>query len=398
MITKRVTMSVILCLILVTAISFVAWRSLSSNPAITTSGSDNATFVGISTETSGSLTSNDRNNLFWTAEAGLGGVAFSTAPTYFPSLIRIEEGFATPDEDSIFVVNEQLQEKAHFPISGLGIGTQIASAGSPNFHHGAFLFNIGDSSNPNRVKVVAISTNGTRSTDRDKHASALTACDNGTIKWLEFLPNDINNVDGEGTATLVSWSTSGTIEATVIPWSFFTEPGPENHLSCDSSPATIVSEDKNGNPISIQLEYRDGIPSVRNQLPLPPTQPPAMSRFSSIINDTLYSLDKQNTLSAVNIKTGALVYRQSLMIDGPSPVSITFENSHAFLVFRPNNLHNKQAVLPIDLERPNCTGPITPLVGYDESSQKSKLERLGDSFKVATAVLPKSSSFSFNCT
>lgn len=394
---KKTTIAVLLTLILLAAGSIFLWKHSPSTPKTTRAGTENSDFIGISTETSGSLTSSDRNNLFWTSQSGSGGVAFSAAPTYFPSLLRVGAGFATPDENSILIVDQDLQKKKLLPVPDLKVGTQSASTNSLDQSQGAFLFNTSDSNSPDTGKVVAVSSNSVRSIDRGKHISALTACNDGTIKWIEFSPQDSEKVGSNGTAKIVTWSRSGEINTSDIIWKFSYEPGHENHLSCNSPSSAIISEDKDGKPISLILEDHGEKTLVKKTITLPTTPPPAMARFSTVFRDTLYSLDKESRLTAVNINTGTLEYSEQLNVDGPSPISITFEKDKAFLVIRPDKFENKQAVLPINLKNPRCTGEVVRLYGYDETSQKSKIERLGDSFMATTTTLPKSPDYQFTC-
>lgn len=394
---KKTTIAVLLTLILLAAGSIFLWKHSPSTPKTTRAGTENSDFIGISTETSGSLTSSDRNNLFWTSQSGSGGVAFSAAPTYFPSLLRVGAGFATPDENSILIVDQDLQKKKLLPVPDLKVGTQSASTNSLDQSQGAFLFNTSDSNSPDTGKVVAVSSNSVRSIDRGKHISALTACNDGTIKWIEFSPQDSEKVGSNGTAKIVTWSRSGEINTSDIIWKFSYEPGHENHLSCNSPSSAIISEDKDGKPISLILEDHGEKTLVKKTITLPTTPPPAMARFSTVFRDTLYSLDKESRLTAVNINIGTLEYSEQLNVDGPSPISITFEKDKAFLVIRPDKFENKQAVLPINLKNPRCTGEAVRLYGYDETSQKSKIERLGDSFMATTTVLPKSPDYQFTC-
>ena len=394
---KKTTIAVLLTLILLAAGSIFLWKHSPSTPKTTRAGTENSDFIGISTETSGSLTSSDRNNLFWTSQSGSGGVAFSVAPTYFPSLLRVGAGFATPDENSILIVDQDLQKKKLLPVPDLKVGTQSASTNSLDQSQGAFLFNTSDSNSPDTGKVVAVSSNSVRSIDRGKHISALTACNDGTIKWIEFSPQDSEKVGSNGTAKIVTWSRSGEINTSDIIWKFSYEPGHENHLSCNSPSSAIISEDKDGKPISLILEDHGEKTLVKKTITLPTTPPPAMARFSTVFRDTLYSLDKESRLTAVNINIGTLEYSEQLNVDGPSPISITFEKDKAFLVIRPDKFENKQAVLPINLKNPRCTGEAVRLYGYDETSQKSKIERLGDSFMATTTVLPKSPDYQFTC-
>lgn len=394
---KRTTIAILLTLILLAAGSIFLWKHSPSTPKTTGAGAENSDFIGISTETSGSLTSSDRNNLFWTSKSGSGGVAFSAAPTYFPSLLRVGGGFATPDDNSILLVDQDLQKKKLLPVPDLKVGTQSASTNSLDQSQGAFLFNTSDSNNSDTGKVVAVSSNSVRSINREKHVSALTACNDGTIKWIEFSPQDSKRVGSNGTAKIVTWKNSGKIKTSDILWKFSYEPGHENHLSCNSPSSAIISEDKNGNPLSLILEDHGEKTIVKKTIALPTIPPPAMARFSTVFRDTLYSLDKERRLTAVNINTGNLKYSEQLNIDGPSPISITFENDKAFLVIRPDKFKNKQAVLPVNLKNPRCAGESVRLYGYDENSQKSKIARLGDSFMAATTVLPKSPDYQFTC-
>lgn len=386
--SKRVAIPIVLVLVLVAGV-FLLREFLPSEPKTAGPGSAEAQYVGISTETIGKLTETDRNNIFWTSDSGEGGVAFSTAPVYFPSLLRIGQGFAAPDRDAIIWVDQDLQNKKSFPVPGLDIGMQSTMSTSLDYSHGAFTFSKGDADFPDAKKVVAVTANEARSTDREHYVSALTACNNGVIKWIEFLPYDNKEVESRGTAQIVTWSPDGDIETSHIPREFLYAPPNENQLSCDSSSHTIVSEDDNGNPVSLRLESRGKETVVKDETELPDIPPPAMARFATVFDNTLYSLDKEDVLTAVDLKEGTLQYREPLDVTGPSPVSVTFEHDRAYVVVRPDEFENKQAVLPVDLEKPHCTGKIVPLIGYDENSQKSKFERLGDSFMVTTNALPK---------
>lgn len=385
--SKRNVILILLTLILVAG-PILLWKHIPATPRITESGAEEAQYIGISTETNGPLTLTDRNNIFWTSESGEGGVYYSTVPVYFPSLLRVGKGFAFPDRDSIILVDQDLHEKRRFPVSGLGTGTQSASANSPNYMHGVFLFNTGDSTSSNSRKVVAVGSGGARSIDRENYLSALTACNNGTIKWIEFLPWNKEAIDGKGVAQIVTWTPDGEIETSDIIWDFQYEPGHENQLACDSSSHIIISEDNDGKPVSLLLKSLGEKTEVESKVDLPEIPPPAMARFSKVIQGTLYSLDKDNVLTAVDIRTGSIKYRETLDVKGPSPVSVTFDKDIAYLVVRPDHFENKQAVLPVDLKNPQCVGEVVPLMGYDEISQKSRLERLGNSFMVATSVLP----------
>lgn len=393
----RITVSVLLITAVIVG-SLLIWKSTENSETSETRKSQTATFVGVSTETAGNLTSNDRYNIFWTSEAvDEGAVAFTTAPVYFPSLFRIETGFAIPDSDSILLLHQNLRDKDVYPIPGLNTGTQSSSASSSNRKHGVYLFNIGNSTAPNARKLISFNSDRFRIVDREKYASALTACDDGTVKWLEFTPDNTTAAQGPGTAQIVTWRADDTLEFSKISWEFSREPGHENQLSCTSSLSRIISEDDSGNPLVLLLEDRGKVTHVKDEIKISNPSLPAMARFSTVFQETFYSFDEQNNLTAIDLATGRLIYKKQIDVKGPSPVSITFDNDYAFLVIRPDRFDNKQAVLPIDLKNPQCTGAVTPLLGYEDTSQISKIKRLGDSFMVATSVLPKDSDFTINC-
>ena len=110
-----------------------------------------------------------------------------------------------------------------------------------------------------------------------------------------------------------------------------------------------------------------------------------------------YSFNKDNTLTAVDLKTGQLIYSKVLDTKGSLPLSVTFENGNAYFIVRPEYLEQKQAVLPINLNDPSCSGELTPLEGYDKTSLKTRVRRLGDSSMVVTSILPTSSDTSIEC-
>ncbi|WP_224400444.1 hypothetical protein [Corynebacterium poyangense] len=143
---------------------------------------------------------------------------------------------------------------------------------------------------------------------------------------------------------------------------------------------------------------KDGVTEASKQATLSNYTPPALARFSSILRNRLFSLDGNNDLSSINLTTGAEEYRFHLNINGPSPISITYEGSLAYIVVRPDDIENKQAVMPIKLLEPSCQGEFTPLIGYDDMTQNSRLSRMGNTFKVATTVLPIDKDFSFSCS
>ncbi|MBZ8177965.1 hypothetical protein GSS88_09230 [Corynebacterium sp. 3HC-13] len=203
MIKKKIGFAVV-ALVAILSIISILWLRGSKDQKIPNDGMKNSTYIGISTETIGPLTDSDRNNVFWSSKNGNGGTAFSLTPTYFPSIIRIGKSFAVPDENSIHLVDEKLNLHKTFPVTGLGIGTQSTSSVSDNRQSGAFLFNTGSTTSPHSVKVVSVNSNGIRSIDRKDHISSPTACDNGILKWIEFIPDDGDLNEDRGTASIVT--------------------------------------------------------------------------------------------------------------------------------------------------------------------------------------------------
>lgn len=379
--------------------SFFLWRFLPSEPKLSTNQERDARYIGVSVDAGGNQLSSDRSNLFWTTNSAKGGVAATTAPVYFPSILRIGKGFATPDENSILWLSNDLQERTRHSVPGLAKGKQRFSANSPNHQHGLFTFNTGTADNSAQTKAVAVNKRGIRTIDRKHSLSALTPCDNGDMRWLEFYPTNKNEPAGPGTAKLVTWTADGHINEAKVAWDFPHEPAHENTLSCDSSKSIIMSEDGAGKPISLLLEEKNSgfNVTVRKQASLAPTTPSAKARFSTVQENVFYSLDKENKLTAVDLKTGKLIYSQALNTKGDSPLSISFEDDNAYLVVRPENFGHQQAVLPINLKKPSCFGEITPLVGYDELSFKSRLRKLGDSSMMVTSILPTGDDASIDC-
>ena len=277
-------LKILIPLVAVLAIaSLLLWNFLPPDPKLSTNQERDSRYVGVSSDTSGIQLSSDRNNVFWTANPAKGGVSHTTAPNFFPSILRISNGFAVPDENSILWLSDNLQETTKHSIPSLDTGTLKSSASSANHRQGLFTFNTGTGDAIARTEAVAINKDGIRSINRDHNLSSLTPCDSGDIKWIEYYPAKKSEPEGPGTAKMVTWTIDGNISERKIVWDFPREPAHENKLLCDSAESLIVSEDSDGNPISLLLEDQETRSSVtaKKQASLAHTAPPAKARFST---------------------------------------------------------------------------------------------------------------------
>ncbi|WP_196794482.1 hypothetical protein, partial [Corynebacterium timonense] len=141
-------------------------------------------WVGLSTPVSGSLVSTNRNVVFAASDESVKPV-FKTAPVYYPSLQRLQDGYIVPDRDRIVFLDGSLQEKTSQRIPGLGFPTMATATGASNGEAAAWTFNVGNESQPYRRLIVSIVGESINTSVRDNVPSSVRSCDDGSVVWFE---------------------------------------------------------------------------------------------------------------------------------------------------------------------------------------------------------------------
>ncbi|KAB1502747.1 hypothetical protein F7230_06950 [Corynebacterium sp. 320] len=356
------------------------------------------TFVGISTETALPLNRADKNNLFWSAEDGSGGRVHSIAPTYFPSIERISDGFVAPDRDSIIIYDDKLNERQRFEVPELGAGLQSSSRVSNNGKYAAFSFHDSPAAGEVKTQIVVANSEESRTLDVPRDIDALTVCDDGTIRWIEFDPHDKKDEFGEGSLKVKTWGLGGEPTAIELAESLPSRPSSASLLPCGLEKGYILGHDADGKRLAFPvLEGEQGL-HIGSPSTIVDVEYPSLSRFDVVQGDVFYSLDGESFLTATDLNTGKLIYKHQLDVKGPNPVSVTYDNGKAFVVARPTEFDNGQAILPVDLKNPECVGELIRLRGYNEIPKKAYVKRFGESFMVVMNVLPVDKDYTVRCS
>ncbi|KAB3519234.1 hypothetical protein GC425_09580 [Corynebacterium sp. zg254] len=395
---RLIALSVVVALGLVIGGVYI-WSSGPEKVPVPESDSATArTFVGISMETALPLNRSDKNNVFWSAEDGSGGRVHSIAPTYFPSIERIDDGFIAPDRDSIVIYDDKLNERNRFEVPDLGAGMQSFSKSSNNGQYAAFVFYESPADGDVKSQVVVANSEESRTTDLPRDIDGLTMCDDGTVRWVEFDPKNEKDKFGEGSLKVTSWGQEGEPTTIELANSFPSRPTDANLLPCGSGKGYILATDADGKRLAFPvLEGEQGL-HIGSPGTIVDVEYPSLSRFDVVQGDVFYSLDGESFLTATDLNTGKLIYKHQLDVKGPNPVSVTYDNGKAFVVARPTEFDNGQAILPVDLKNPECVGELIRLRGYNEIPKKAYVKRFGESFMVVMNVLPVDKDYTVRCS
>lgn len=195
---------------------------------------DNPVFIGISIDPIKNLSPNHAANLFALSADGSGGIFQELAPTYFPSIHR----------DSLVVVDASLKEVYRHEVARLSVGMQTQSARSPLHKSVAFSFNEGTAEVPYRHRIVSATEKTSASAMTDQRHFALTACDDGSTRWVEYFPDrGMEDPMGPGSARIVTLQADGELSEIDVEWNFPDRPSAPIILSCEDPSAYIVSEE-----------------------------------------------------------------------------------------------------------------------------------------------------------
>ncbi len=383
--------------ILVLVSGFISFMAVSKKNSALPREVGELVFIGISSEATGAMLSSDRNNVFWSGNSGTGAAVHFIVPTYFPSLNRVGGDFLVPDRDSLLVLDKSLRIKDRLDIPGLGVGVQALETSSASHKYVGYTFNVGSELAPDARKVVIANNRDVRHVDRDRFVAALTVCDSGLARWIEFEPSDANNLSGPGVGFVVAWTQTGEITERKINWEFLSIPDSESALSCQDDSGLIITEGRDGGTVVINVKVDREEFQVSKETPLKDFSPAAMARFSEVMDNKLYSLDHRQVLSVIDLESGLVEQREQLKVDGASPVAMSFDGDQAYVVVRPREFDHDQAVVAVDLKDIRCMSEPIRLVGYDQTPGQSLLARMGGSYMAVSSVLPIDQGFEIAC-
>lgn len=347
---------------------------------------DNPVFIGISIDPIKNLSPNHAANLFALSADGSGGIFQELAPTYFPSIHRLGNGFIAPDRDSLVVVDASLKEVYRHEMARLGVGMQTQSARSPLHKSVAFSFNEGTAEAPYRHRIVSATEKTSASAMTDQRHFALTACDDGSTRWVEYFPDrGMEDPMSPGSARIVTLQADGELSEIDVEWNFPDRPSAPIILSCEDPSAYIVSEED-------IIYVKDEVSPAESIGKLPAYEIPDRARFDTVSGEDYFAFTSTGMLTRINIPQAKIVYAQSIDLDGKHPVSITFDSDRAYVV---TSGDSGESLLEIDLNDPTCTSDQLSLTGFNQllTARKPKPE---PSIIIET-ILPIDPNYSLGC-
>lgn len=353
------------------------------------------TYVGISNEALGTLAKTDSANIFLSSANGEGNIVQKLAPTYFPSIERLGNGFVAPDEDSLVVFDASLDEIARHDVANLGVAVQTSSAHSPDHQTVTFAFNEGTAENQYRHRIVAATMESVTNIVTNQLPLAITACDDGSIRWIEYLPDSgMEDPLGPGRARIMRLTSAEEQKEIKVDWHFENRPGPATILQCVNENAYIDLGLDSGEILNVtESNSKPEIFSILPQFAIADR-----GRFDYVSGDDYFAFNSAGILTRINVSKGNLVYSHVLELNGYNPVSVTFDSDVAYVVVQPPDGSQEQSVYAIDLDDPTCISEELELKGFDRSAYESKIDRQGGSYIVIDTFMSIDRDWTPKCT
>lgn len=324
---------------------------------------EDPTFIGITTDPIKNLSPDNSADIFALSADGSGGIIHELAPTYFPSMHRLGNGFIAPDENSLVLFDSSLKEVIRHEVPGLSVGMQSKSAQSPTHKNVAFSFNEGTAEAQYRHRIVAATEGTVVSTMTDQYIIALTACDDGSTRWVEYFPDlGIEDPVGPGSISIMTLHANGQHDEMKIDWKFSHRPSRANVLNCNDSGAYIVTEEE-----ILHIKDKHSTPESIGQLPK--LEFADRARFDAVSGQDYYAFTSAGMLTHINIPEGKIVYEHEIDLKDTHPVSITFDSGRAYVVTESDQ---DQGLLAIDLDDPTCVSEQLVLTGFNKKLTANK--------------------------
>lgn len=345
--------------------------------------------IGIASEAVDLKRADTTTDVFVASKEGDGFVAQQLAPTYFPSLQRLGDGFVVPDKDSLVVLDASGTVVRRHEVEGLGVAAQAQASTSVAHTMTAFSFNEGTGELSNRHRIVTLSKAAQNEILTTQRPQFLTACDDGSARWLEYVPDGgVHDNLSSGTANMVTLNPAGELKSVKIDWQFSSSPGLASVLQCGSADSFLES-DTEGREI---IRVREDGSAVEDSGRLSEYALADGARFDYFEGDKYFALNSSGTFTSINMSDGTVSYEEFIDFDGKNPISVTFDTGKAFIVVQSETRFSEQGLIVVDLSDPSCVSDYVELSGFGETARNShvvmdSIMAVDPDFKVECAEL-----------
>lgn len=326
------------------------------------------------------------SSVFLSAEDGVAGKELKKAGiNYFPALRRLDSGFiATAPEELILVDDETgAVRNIAMPDGDKGSLTKIAVADkTPQNSTVAYEFNeTGDNPVSGYDSIIVRIHDGVaKDSGRRIHpVSAMTACPDGSVHWIE---RDIGR-DGSrwdfGPATYMYWASDADepAEFPIAGQELGDSPVPQGSLGCNGETGYYVRGDFDDDrreyfATSTEITFNGAKVDVGETIDLGYLPEVRLSRFDDVDTKTKrYSVfDVDGNFSTVDLKTGEWKFDRVSVTPPMWGYSMTFDEKTAYMVkSAPEGEKNVLEVLAIQLDDPTCkrSTRVSAYQGHEKS-------------------------------
>ncbi|GAA4791257.1 hypothetical protein FRX94_02360 [Corynebacterium canis] len=344
-------------------------------------------FIGVSAEALKPLSNTDRNNVVLTSETGHELGLLQTQAVYFPSIERLGDYFAVPDEDHLLVLDKQLKLVRKLHIPGLGVGTLTNSHGSPNGNVAAFYFNDGNAEYRERHLMVLAEGDRVFSMHTRYKPDAVAACDDASIVWLEHFPESKDNTDGPGTTWMIHATIDGDVTEYEIPFAAEYSPTYHSSLNCLDEASYVVHYTDN-DLLVLKIELVNGKSEIVDQGTMPLPEAMQAGRYYHTSGSKYYVYGESGALHRFDLDSRTEDYSVVPLDDKFRRRSITIEGDTALIVATFEGFDFKQALSLVDLNNPQCVSRPIRLRGYDTPPKTFGDHLFSASHIVVDSILP----------
>lgn len=376
------------------------WERLRQEQPDTSTGplGDDA-FIGISTEIASTL-AGSANNIFWSSPSHEGGLKLQTPAVYNPAIHRVGDKFAVPGDNAILILDSDLNIVSELEVPELGVGILSSSSGSENGESAAFSFNVGNASSnqPDARRIVVTNNTSAHSIERPNLVQSVTSCDNGSARWIEYVPDDVNDPLGDGKAYIGSWSPGTEVIVSEIDAEFQVAPSDETSLSCSGTASFVDAPTKEGDRYVLEVQTENDRTSISRKMQLPPFPISDGSRSIHTTGSKLFVVSADGELAKVDLARQEVEYIEAVPITGPGVLSATFDGNVVNLIVRPAELDHRQSLVQVRLDEPTCSSDPLPLNGYDAMPESKSIAPGASSYKATMTALAAQKKFTLPCS
>lgn len=374
-------------------------KSRSEQPDAPTGPPGGDAFIGISTEIASSL-AGSANNIFWSSPSHEGGLKLQTPAVYNPAIHRVGDRFAIPGENAMLILDSDLNIVSELEVPELGVGILSSSSGSGNGEYAAFSFNVGNASSnqPDARRLIVTSETSAHSIGRPNLVQSVTSCDDGSARWIEYVPEDVNDPLGDGTAYIGSWSPGTEVTVSKIDAEFQVAPSDETSLSCAGTISFVDAPTKEGDRYVLEVQTENDRTSILRKMQLPPFPVSDGSRSIYTTGSKLFVVSADGKLAKVDLARQEVEYIEAVPVSGPGVLSASFDGDVVNLIVRPTELDNRQSLVQVRLDEPACFFDPLPLNGYDAVPEDNSMALGVSSYKATMSALAVQKEFILPCS